>query len=67
MALKKIEHKMPKGQTMRLSDVEAWVADMRNSGATGDELVTAETTTWGFKLQRLEAEVEMVPAPEVKS
>ncbi|MFB7596902.1 hypothetical protein [Streptomyces sp. NPDC056160] len=60
MALKKIEHTAPKKQFMTLDDLAAFVQDAMRSGATGQEVVAA-VVSFGGKLQKVSAEVELRP------
>lgn len=60
MAIKPITHKAPKKQTMTLRDIEAWVKDARDSGATGDEHPEG-TVSWKSGIESLSIDVEMVP------
>lgn len=56
MALKKIEHKAAKGQTLNLDELEAFIQDARRSGATGTEPVSARVT-FGGKVNQLSVDV----------
>lgn len=60
MALKKIEHRAPKGEFLTLDELAAFVQEALRSGASGDEVVQAGVS-FGGKLQRLAVEAP-VPA-----
>lgn len=52
MALKKIEHRAPKGEFLTLDELAAFVQEAMRSGASGSEVVQA-VVSFGGKLQRL--------------
>jgi hypothetical protein len=63
VALKKIEHKAPRKQSMTLDDLLAFLQDARRSGAAGDESIVA-TVSIGGRLQALSVEIDVQPDPD---
>jgi hypothetical protein len=63
VALKPIEHKAPRKQSMTLDDLLAFLQDARRAGASGSEPIKA-TVSIGGRLQALSVEVDVQPDRE---